>query len=146
MIVERAVDETKLAWALALAAKPHLDAAERDAVFVAIGAGETLAAIRGLLRLVALKRIRLRPDLVRPCVSWLHAYHRHEDERYLHHLIEDFVIPYATLRARSIARCAVRQPASPSSASPDRRRTAPRAAQPRGLEPTSAAAAVARDR
>jgi hypothetical protein len=83
--------EANLAWALALAAKPHVDAVERNDIFVAIGAGDTLAAIRELIKCVAIRGIPMGPDLVRGCVSWLDAYVGHEDERYLRRLIEDFV-------------------------------------------------------
>jgi len=86
-------DEANLAWALALAAKPHLDALERNYTFVTIGAGETFAAIHTLLKWVAIKRIPVEPDLVRQCGSWLDAYVGHEDERYLRRVIEDFVGP-----------------------------------------------------
>jgi hypothetical protein len=87
--------EANLAWALALAAKPHLDAVERNYTFVTIGAGETFAAIHALLRWVAIKRIPVEPDLVRQCISWLDAYVGHEAERYLRRLIEHFVSPIA---------------------------------------------------
>jgi hypothetical protein len=89
MIVKRPVDEAKLAWAVAEAAKPYLRAVERDAVFVAIGAGETFAAIRGLLRSVEVNQIPLGPDLLQQCRTWLHGYGGHEDERYLRRLIEE---------------------------------------------------------
>jgi hypothetical protein len=72
--VTRLVRETNLAWALAQAVKPHLSAIKRNHVFMAIGAGETFTAIRGLLKSVAVKRIALRPDLVQQCITWLHAY------------------------------------------------------------------------
>gem|GEM_PF-5416572 len=78
------MQETKLAWALAEAVKPHLSAVERDHVFVSIGAGETFAAIRHLFKLVAIERIPLRGDLVHQCRTWLHSYAGHEDTRYLH--------------------------------------------------------------
>ena len=87
--------ETSLAWALALVAKPHLDALERNYTFVAIGAGETFAAIHTLLRWIAIKRIPVEPDLARQCISWLDAYVGHQAERYLRRLIEDFVFPVA---------------------------------------------------
>jgi hypothetical protein len=87
--------EANLAWALVLAAKPHLDAVERNDIFVAIGAGETFAAIHALLKWVAIKRIPMEPDLVQRCISWLDAYVGHEDERCLRRLIEDFVFPIA---------------------------------------------------
>jgi hypothetical protein len=92
--VKRLVQETDLAWALADAARPYLCAVERDDVYVAIGAGETFAAIRQLVKSVAVKRISLRADLVQRCTTWLDAYVGHEQERYLRRLIEDFVIPY----------------------------------------------------
>jgi len=89
-----AAQETNLAWALADATKPYLCAVEREDVYVAIGAGETFAAIRQLFKSVAMKRICLRPDLLQRCATWLDAYVGHEDERYLRRLIENFVIPY----------------------------------------------------
>jgi hypothetical protein len=94
--------EVSLAWGLALTVKPHLDAVERSDIFVTIGAGETFAAIRELLKWVAIKRIPVGPDLVQRCVSWLDAYAGHEDERYLRRLIEDFVMPYAILVAATV--------------------------------------------
>ena len=54
------VQETALAWALAEAVKPHLSAIERNHVFMAIGAGETFAAIRGLV--MSLARVMGPPD------------------------------------------------------------------------------------
>jgi hypothetical protein len=89
VIVERVVDEANLAWAVAQPAKPYLSAVERDAVFVAIGAGETFAAIRALLRSVGIKQIPLGPDLAQHCRTWSRAYSEHEDERYLRRLIEE---------------------------------------------------------
>jgi hypothetical protein len=101
------VQETNLAWALAEAVKPYLSAVERNHVFMAIGAGETFAAIRGLVKSVAIKRIALRPDLVQQCTTWLHAYVGHKDEGYLRRLIEDYLVPYsisvpATLRVNRL--------------------------------------------
>jgi hypothetical protein len=87
------VQETNLAWALAEAITPHLSVVERNHVFVVIGAGEAFAAIRHLFKSAAFKRIPLRPDLLRQCTSWLHAYVGHEDERYLRHLIENHLMP-----------------------------------------------------
>jgi hypothetical protein len=87
--------EANLAWALALAAKPFLDVAERNALFVAIGAGETFAVVRALVKWVAIKRIPVEPDLVWQCVSWLDGYAGHDDERYLRRLIEEVVSPMA---------------------------------------------------
>jgi hypothetical protein len=90
------VEETTLAWALAEAVKPHLSAIECNFVFMAIGAGETFAAIRGLVKSVAVKRIALRPDLVQQCITWLHGYIGQDDERYLRRLINDYLVPCST--------------------------------------------------
>lgn len=88
-----ALQEADLAWALADAVKSDLSAIESNHVFMAIGAGETFAAIRGLVKSVAIKRIELRPELVQQCTAWLHAYAGHKDEQYLRRLIADFVVP-----------------------------------------------------
>jgi hypothetical protein len=95
LTVARTVQETNLAWALAEAIKPHLGTLERNHLFVAIGAGDAFAAIRHLVKSVAIKGIPLRPDLVQQCTTWLHAYVGHSDERYLRHLIEDYLVPYS---------------------------------------------------
>jgi hypothetical protein len=70
---------------------------ERHTVFVAIGSGETFAAIRGLFNSIAIKRIALRPDLVEECVTWLHTYVGHKEERRLRRLIEDYLVPYSRM-------------------------------------------------
>jgi hypothetical protein len=103
MIVEHVVHEANLAWAVAEAAKPYLNAVERNAVFVAIGAGETFAAIRGLLRSVEIKRIPLGLDLLQQCRMWLRGYGGHDDERHLRRLIEEPLITYV-IGAREIMR------------------------------------------
>ena len=85
--------EANLAWALAIAAKQHLGIVDRNNIFVAIGAGETFAVVRALVKWVAIKRIPVKPDLVRQCVSWLDGYAGHDDERYLRRLIDEMVSP-----------------------------------------------------
>ena len=103
MIVKHVVHEADLAWAVAEAAKPYLSAAERNAVFVAIGAGETFAAMRGLLRSVEINRIPLEFDLLQQCRMWLRGYGGHDDERHLRRLIEEPLITYV-IGAREIMR------------------------------------------
>jgi hypothetical protein len=85
--------EINLAWALIDAVKPHLSIRERDFIFVTICAGDTFAALRQLLGLIAAKRIPLRPHLVQLCSTWLDTYIGHEQEQYLRSLIEGFVMP-----------------------------------------------------
>jgi hypothetical protein len=105
MIVKHVVHEADLAWAVAEAAKPYLSAVERNAVFVAIGAGETFVAIRGLLRSVEINRIPLGFDLLQQCRMWLRGYGGHGDERLLRRLIEEPLIPYV-IGARETMRVA----------------------------------------
>jgi hypothetical protein len=116
--VERPVHEANLAWELAHTAKPYLNAVERNDIFVAFGAGETFAAIRELVKCVAIRRIPVGPDLVQRSVSWLDVYAGHEDERYLRRLIEDFVFPIAirtsaTLRVDRLS-TSPQQPSQPA--------------------------------
>jgi hypothetical protein len=87
------MDEASLAWALALAAKPHLGAVELNAIYVAIGAGETFEAIRKLIKSVAVKHIPVKRDLELGCLSWLQGYVGHEDEGSIRRHIDDFVAP-----------------------------------------------------
>jgi hypothetical protein len=94
--MQRHAHEADLAWALAPAATPQLDTVDRIEVSVAIGAGETFEAIRRLLKLVAVKHIPVKPDLVLGCIAWLHGYVGHEDEGTLRGHIEDFMITYPT--------------------------------------------------
>jgi hypothetical protein len=89
------VRETSLAWALADATKPHLNAVERSDVHVTIGVGETFAAIGYLITSAAGKRIALSAHLVQQCQSWLDLHIGHEEERYLRGLVEQVLIPYA---------------------------------------------------
>jgi hypothetical protein len=89
------VRETSLAWALAEATRPHLNAVERSDVHVTIGVGETFVAIRYLITSAAGKRIALSARLVQQCQSWLDLHIGHEDERYLRGLLEHVLIPSA---------------------------------------------------
>jgi hypothetical protein len=89
----RNAQEADLAWALIEIAKPHMNAGERNFVFVAVGAGDTFAAIRSLINLVAAKRIPLRPHLMQLCRTWLDAYTLHDAHEQLRRVIEDFVMP-----------------------------------------------------
>ncbi len=91
----RYVEETNLAWALIEAAKPHLNVLERNYAFITTGAGDTLAAIHHLLKLIAAKGIPLPPSLLKLCLTWLDSYAFHDEEQYLRRLIEDFLLPDA---------------------------------------------------
>jgi hypothetical protein len=103
-IAVRNVQEADLAWALIEAAKPHMNAGERNYVFVTVGAGDTFAAIRSLINLVAAKRIPLRPHLIQLCTTWLDAYTLHDAHEHLRRLIEDFLMPNTIQASTSIRR------------------------------------------
>jgi hypothetical protein len=89
------VQETDLAWALAEVAERHLSLVERNDLYIAIGVGDTFAAVRNLITSAAAKRIALPADLVERCASWLDAYVGHEDERCLRGLIEHVLTRHA---------------------------------------------------
>lgn len=65
------VQETNLAWSLIDVAKPELDARERNHVFISVGAGDSFTSIRILLKLIAVKRIPVKAELVQLCDTWL---------------------------------------------------------------------------
>lgn len=98
------VQEANLAWSLIDAAKPSLDARERNHVFVSIGAGDSFTAIRILLKLIAGKRIPLQPRLVQLCDAWLEAYVLHEDYERLRFLVGGLTFTSACLRSLSHVR------------------------------------------
>jgi hypothetical protein len=87
-IVERAMSDVDLAWALALIAKPYLNATDHAEVFVTIGAGEAYEAIRGLVAFMAVKHIPVESAVLHECGEWLRGYSGHEDEAALRRHIE----------------------------------------------------------
>ena len=89
----RNMQAANLAWALIEVAKPHMNAGERNYVFVTIGAGDIFAAIRSLINLVAAKGIPLRTHLVLQCSTWLDAYALHDEYQQLRRVINGFRMP-----------------------------------------------------
>jgi hypothetical protein len=67
-------DDAALAWELAAAAHPHLSRADADRIYIALGIGETFAAIDALITTIARDRITLGEDLVATVASWLDCY------------------------------------------------------------------------
>jgi hypothetical protein len=110
-VAMRNVKEANLAWALIDVAKPHMNAGERDFVFVSIGAGDTFAAVRGLINLAAVKRIPMSPHLVQLCRTWLDAYTLHDEHGHLRHVIEDILMPNTAQAYTGIGRLSA--PAKP---------------------------------
>jgi hypothetical protein len=126
------VQAANLAWALIECAKPGLNARERNYVFVTVGAGDTFAAIRSLINLIAAKHIPLRPHLVQLCTTWLDAYALHEEYEHLRRLVEGFLTPdaiqAATTTSRASATSKRKAPRSVTSAPRTRRLPAQRSA------------------
>lgn len=96
--------EINLAWALIDAAKSHMNVGECNYAVVTVGAGDTFAAICQLLKLVAAKRIPLRPHLVQLCTTWLDSYVFHEEYDHLRGLIEGFLMPQTIQASIAIRR------------------------------------------
>lgn len=84
----RSVPEVDLAWALLDAAKPHLNALERNYGYMTVGAGDSFAAIVYLINIIAAKDISLHIGLVRLCFQWLDMYPAHEEHARLHRLVD----------------------------------------------------------
>ena len=79
--------EAEVAWSLVDAARPYLYTTERNDVFIAIGVGETFAAIGVLLDVITRVDARLEARLAARLWTWLDAYAGHEDEPRLRRLI-----------------------------------------------------------
>jgi hypothetical protein len=65
-------------------------------VFVTVGAGDTFATVRILLKLLSANGIPLRTELVQRSRTWLRSYARHEEEQSLCRLIDRYVTSDAT--------------------------------------------------
>jgi hypothetical protein len=81
------IDEVGLAWALANTADVYLSVVERHELYIAIGIGETFAAISLLIAAVARERVTLPRDLVCALTAWLDCYAGNTDELRLRALI-----------------------------------------------------------
>jgi hypothetical protein len=104
------IQEAKLAWALIEAAKPHMNAGERNYVFVTVGAGDTFAAIRSMINLAGAKRIPLHPHLVQLCAAWLRGYALHDEHESLHAVVEDVLRPNIIQVSRATRRLPTPKP------------------------------------
>ena len=79
--------DIQLAWELAEVGARHLDATERENLFVAIGAGETFKAVESLMHAVVGNGVALRAETITRLLAWLDGYRNHPDERGLRRLI-----------------------------------------------------------
>ncbi|WP_155770928.1 hypothetical protein [Mycobacterium colombiense] len=99
MMAVHRVQEPKLAWALIEAAKLSMSLDERNFVFVTIGAGDTFAAVRHVLKIIADKGIPLDPQLAQWCITWLDTYACHDEHENLCGLVENCLAPPNTAQA-----------------------------------------------
>jgi hypothetical protein len=81
------VTGSELAWELAEVGASHLDATERDNLYVAIASGETFLAVESLMRAVVGNRVALHAETITRLRAWLDGYRDHPDERGLRRLI-----------------------------------------------------------
>ena len=84
-----APDDATLAWELAAAARPHLGRFEADRIYIAIGIGETFAAIDTLITAIARDRIALGEDLLATTSTWLDCYLGQDAEPRLRQLVAE---------------------------------------------------------
>ena len=82
-------NDDALAWQLTAAAHPHLSKVEADQIHIAIGIGETFAAIDALITVIARHQVPLDGDLMTALAAWLDCYHGHNDEPRLRHLLAE---------------------------------------------------------
>ena len=85
--VRKAPDDHALAWALAAVAHPYLSRPDADRIYIAIGIGETFAAIDALLTAIARNGIPVGDDLAATVATWLDCYRGQDTEPRLRQLL-----------------------------------------------------------
>jgi hypothetical protein len=80
--------ELELAWALSESVGPRVSETDQHQIYIALGLGEPLAAIRIMLQLAVSHRIALSVDLVAAARLWSRAYWGSPDEDPLRDLLE----------------------------------------------------------
>lgn len=91
-----------IAWELAATAHPHLTRAAADRIYIAIGVGETFAAIDALITAVARHHLPLGRVLIATVASWLDCYRGQDAEPRLRHLLGEIErFPPPTLLANT---------------------------------------------
>ena len=114
--MRRAPDADALAWALAAVAAPHLGRTHRDRVYIALGIGETFAAIEDLITLIAAHRIPLSGDLMATVSTWLDYYDGHPAHPRLQELLTELPVspaprtPQAGLLRNFLATATTKRP------------------------------------
>jgi hypothetical protein len=82
-----AMVDTELAWELADTARGHLDARQRDQVYIGIAADDGFFAVAFLLQTIVRAGLAVRADLAPKLVRWVASYDDHPKQAQLRHLI-----------------------------------------------------------
>ena len=82
-----AMVDTEIAWELADAARGHLDARERNKVYIGIAVGDAFLADTFLLQTIVRAGLAVRSGLVPKLLRWVAAYDDHPEQARLRHLI-----------------------------------------------------------
>lgn len=80
--------ETDLAWELAEIACLLIPDRDRTEVYTAIGAGDSYAAIRTLLKTIDRASVPVSPALLTRLADWLNVYAHHHDAPRLHEMLD----------------------------------------------------------
>jgi hypothetical protein len=89
---QKAGADDALAWELAAVVCPYLRRADTDDIYIAIGIGETFAAIAALICALVLHQIPVSAAQAATVAAWLDRYRGHETEARLRHLIAELNI------------------------------------------------------
>ena len=79
--------DTELAWELADAARGHLDARERNEVYVRIAVGDGFWAVAFLLQTIVRAGLAVRSGLLPKLFRWVTAYDDHPEQAHLRYLV-----------------------------------------------------------
>jgi hypothetical protein len=78
--------DTELAWELADAAGGHLDARQRDKVYVGIAAGDAFGVVTFLLQTMVRAGLSVRADVAPKLLRWIASYDDHLAQAHLRYL------------------------------------------------------------
>jgi hypothetical protein len=79
--------DTDVAWELADTARGHLDACQRNEVYIGIAVGDAFWAVSFLLQTIVRAGLAVRADLARKLLRWVASYDDHPEQAHLRHLI-----------------------------------------------------------
>ena len=79
--------DTELAWELADAARGHLDACQRDRVYINIAADDAFGTVTFLLQTIVRGGLAVRADLAPKLLRWIASYNDHPAQAHLRYLV-----------------------------------------------------------